>query len=302
MKRSTGCLPDRVEQDLRAFDVRRHELGGALVDRLLHVRLGRRVDDHVDVGHDLADEIHVANVAMHEGVPLVRRDQREVVHAPRVSERVEGDDLERGRLQDVADEVRRDESRPAGDQNSLGSRHGSEAYPSPGSRSRDLPAARLASQDPPLLARTEELHVATTFPLGPCSRTSHPSSPFDLGASNPPKSAGCRAKRSITAASRVGLMNLTTTRSRPTSSAIPSNPLRSSRATSSGEASATSCSKDPVLRAPVSCVRPDGYSTTRETPSRVATARAWAASRNAPARSSAFHLAATAPSPMPERT
>ena len=73
MKRSTGCLADRVEQDLRALDVRRHELRRAGLDRLLDVRLGRRVDDHVHLRHDLADEVGVADVAVHERVPLVRR-------------------------------------------------------------------------------------------------------------------------------------------------------------------------------------------------------------------------------------
>ena len=110
---------DRVEQDLRAFDVRGHELGRAGLDRLLHVRLGGCVHDHVHFRDDLADEIGVADVAVHERVPLVRRDRGEVVHAARVGERVEGDDLVRGRLQDVADEVRRDESRAAGDEYAL---------------------------------------------------------------------------------------------------------------------------------------------------------------------------------------
>ena len=127
MKRSTGCLADRVEQDLRAFDVRRHELRRAGLDRLLHVRLGGGVDDHVHFRDDLADEIRVADVAVHERVALVRRDRREVVHAARVGERVEGDDLVRRRLQDVADEVRRDESRAAGDENAF-RLHGPEAY------------------------------------------------------------------------------------------------------------------------------------------------------------------------------
>ena len=48
-----GRPPDRVEQDLRPLDVRGHELGRALLDRLLDVRLGRGVHDHVDLGDDL---------------------------------------------------------------------------------------------------------------------------------------------------------------------------------------------------------------------------------------------------------
>ena len=49
-----GDLPDRVEQDLRALDVRHHELRRALANRLLDVRLGRRVDDHIDARNEPA--------------------------------------------------------------------------------------------------------------------------------------------------------------------------------------------------------------------------------------------------------
>jgi hypothetical protein len=122
-----GLRADRVEQDLRAFDVRRHELGRAGLDRLLDVRLGRGVDDHVHLGHDLAHEVGIANVAVDERMALVTAHRREVVHAPCVGESVEGDDLVRSRLQDVAHEVRRDEPRAAGDENALGL-HGPEAY------------------------------------------------------------------------------------------------------------------------------------------------------------------------------
>ena len=121
-------LADRVEEDLRALDVRRHELGRAGLDRLLDVRLGCGVHDHVHLGDDLADEVGVADVAVDERVPLVPGRIGEVVHAPRVGERVEGDDLVRGRLEDVAHEVRRDEPRAAGDENAL-RLHGPEAYP-----------------------------------------------------------------------------------------------------------------------------------------------------------------------------
>src|SRR5439155_4752603 len=116
-------LADRVEQDLRSLDVRRHELGGALGDRLLDVRLGGGVDDHVHLGHDLADELRVADVALHEREPLVREDVGEVLEVPRVGERVERHDVVRRVREQVPDEVGRDEPGPARDENAL--RHSS---------------------------------------------------------------------------------------------------------------------------------------------------------------------------------
>ena len=68
---------------------------------------------------DLLDEPRVANVAVHEREPLVADDVREVVQVARVRERVERHDLVRRRLEQVADEVGRDESRAAGDEDAL---------------------------------------------------------------------------------------------------------------------------------------------------------------------------------------
>ena len=67
---------------------------------------------------------------MDERVPLVPAHGCEVVHAARVGESVEGDDLVRRRLEDVAHEVRGDEPRAAGDENAF-RLHGPEAYPTP---------------------------------------------------------------------------------------------------------------------------------------------------------------------------
>jgi hypothetical protein len=61
MKRSTG-----FEHDLRPLHVRRHELRAALLDRLLDVRLGGRVHDHVHLRDDVGDERNVADVAVDE--------------------------------------------------------------------------------------------------------------------------------------------------------------------------------------------------------------------------------------------
>ena len=93
MNRSTGRAADRVEQDLGALDVRRHELGRAFLDRLLDVRLGRRVDDHVDAGDELGHERDVADVAVHEREALVAHHVREVLEVAGVGERVERDHL-----------------------------------------------------------------------------------------------------------------------------------------------------------------------------------------------------------------
>ena len=112
-------LPDRVEQDLRPLDVRGHELGRALLDRLLDVRLGGGIDDHVDARDDLPDELAVADVAVDERQPLVRHHIGEVLQVAGVGERVERDDLVRRCRQQVADEGRGDEPRPAGDEHAL---------------------------------------------------------------------------------------------------------------------------------------------------------------------------------------
>ena len=101
------------------FDVRRHELGRALEDRLLDVRLGRGVDDHVHPGDDLAHEPCIADVAVDEREPRVAHHVREVLEVPRVRERVERHDLVVVCVEEMADEVGRDEPRAAGDQTRL---------------------------------------------------------------------------------------------------------------------------------------------------------------------------------------
>src|SRR5262245_20486342 len=112
-------LPNGVEEDLRALDVRRHELGGAFTYRLLDVRLGCGVHDHVHAGHDVTHEIGVADVALNERQPLVRHDVGEVLEIARVRQRVERHDLVRRRSEQMADDVRRDEPRTARDENAL---------------------------------------------------------------------------------------------------------------------------------------------------------------------------------------
>ena len=104
MKRSTGVRADRVEQDLRPLDVRRHELRRALLDRLLDVRLGRGVDDvddrlldvrlgRVTITSTARASRRVADVAVDEREPLVAHHVGEVLEVARVGERVERDDV-----------------------------------------------------------------------------------------------------------------------------------------------------------------------------------------------------------------
>ena len=112
-------LADRIQQHASPLHVRRHELGCALGDRLLHVRLRRGVHDHVHPADDLPHERFVADVAVHEREPLVRADVAQVLEVPGVGQRVERDHLVRRRLQQVADERGRDEARPAGDEDSF---------------------------------------------------------------------------------------------------------------------------------------------------------------------------------------
>src|SRR5262249_46058909 len=114
-----GRLPDRVEQDLRALHVRRDELARALLDRFLDMRLGRSVDDDVDLGDEAANEFGVPDVTVHEREPLVREDVGEVLEVAGVRESVERDDLVARRAEHVPYDVRRDEAGAARDEDSL---------------------------------------------------------------------------------------------------------------------------------------------------------------------------------------
>jgi hypothetical protein len=111
-----GRRADRVEQDLRPFHVRRDEFGGPLGDRLLDVRLGSGVDDHVHLCDDPADQVGVADVSVHEREPIVRDELGEIVDVAGVRERVQRDDLVGRRAQQVVDDVRRDEAGAARDE------------------------------------------------------------------------------------------------------------------------------------------------------------------------------------------
>ena len=116
------------------------------LDRLLDVRLGRGVDDHVDALDELAHERRVADVAVHEREARVAHHVGEVLEVAGVGERVERHDLVRGRLEQVADEVRRDEPRTARDQHALAHSSSSIVYSGLPSTSRWIAPERLADQ------------------------------------------------------------------------------------------------------------------------------------------------------------
>ena len=111
-----GTRPDRVEEDLRPLDVRRHELGRAVADRLLDVGLRRGIHDHVDPADDLVHQAGVADVAVDELESRMAHHVGEVLDARCIRERVERDHLVRRVLEQVPDEVRRDEPGAAGDE------------------------------------------------------------------------------------------------------------------------------------------------------------------------------------------
>ena len=149
-------LADRVEQDLRPLDVGRDELGGAVGDRLLDVRLGGRIDDHVDAADELADERRVADVAVHEREARVAEHVGEVLEVARIRERVERHDLVRGRVEQVADEVRRDEPRTTRDEYPLAHSSSSIVYSGLPSTSR-----WIRPSDSPISARTKPCTPST---------------------------------------------------------------------------------------------------------------------------------------------
>ena len=111
-----GVPPAGVEQHLGALDVGRHELAGAVQDRLLDVRLGRGVDDHVDARDDLLDVRGIADVALDERQALVAEQVGDVRRVAGVGERVHDHDLVIGRAQQMPAEVRADEAGAAGDE------------------------------------------------------------------------------------------------------------------------------------------------------------------------------------------
>ncbi len=90
------------------------------------MRLGRRVDDHVDALHQLGNEAGIADVPVNERETFVTQHICEVLEIPGVGERVERDHLVPGMRQEVADHVRGDEPGAAGDENAL---HGGGCYP-----------------------------------------------------------------------------------------------------------------------------------------------------------------------------
>jgi hypothetical protein len=82
----------RLQQGLRADDVRHHEVGRAH-DRAVDVRLGCEVHDQVHPGHDLRDRVRIADVTLYEPQSRVVLHRREVGIVAGVGQLVEHHDL-----------------------------------------------------------------------------------------------------------------------------------------------------------------------------------------------------------------
>ena len=83
------------------------------------MRLGGRVDDHLDAADDLAHEPGVTDVAVDELESGMAHHVGEVLEVPGVCQRIERDDLVVGVLEQMADQVRWDEAGAAGHENAL---------------------------------------------------------------------------------------------------------------------------------------------------------------------------------------
>ena len=85
------------------------------------MRLGGEVDHRVVAGHEVVDEVHIADVTLDETVPRGVRNRRQVRQCPGVCQLVQNGDLCAGRLRVgigelLAHVVRADEPGSAGDQ------------------------------------------------------------------------------------------------------------------------------------------------------------------------------------------
>ena len=111
--------PRRLEELEGADDVGLHE-GAGPVDRAIDVGFGREIHDRAGsvLGEQLGDEGAIADVAVDEHVPGIRRDAGEVVEVARVRELVEVHNARPGG--DFGEhEVRPDEAGAAGDEEGI---------------------------------------------------------------------------------------------------------------------------------------------------------------------------------------
>ena len=111
--------PERLEEHVRAVDVRQHELA-RVDDAPVDVRLGREVDDGLRPGRQGPRELPVADVPPHELVARIAVDVLQVVEVSRVGELVQVDDADAGNpAEEEADEMAADESRASGHEDRL---------------------------------------------------------------------------------------------------------------------------------------------------------------------------------------
>src|SRR5262249_28369326 len=133
---------------------------GRVREGVLEGGLGGGVHDQVDAVDELVDEVAVTDVPVDERKPRMREHVGEVLEAARVRERVERDDLVVGRLEQVADHVRRDEPRPAGDENALHSSSATEYKGLPSTSRWILPRySPISARMNPCIPRTKTIPV-----------------------------------------------------------------------------------------------------------------------------------------------
>ena len=94
--------------------------GERLQQRAVDVRLGREVDDGVDLGREPVDECPVADVALHEPVAAAALELGQVGGVPGVRQLVQHHQVQlRAGLPQQTDEVGADEAGPARHQQAL---------------------------------------------------------------------------------------------------------------------------------------------------------------------------------------
>ena len=111
-----AMLARRLAEHGRAPDVRLDECQG-IHERAVDMCLGGEIDDRVSLRRERVDELHIADVAMHESVPRLPHELREVGQVAGVGQFVEDGDLDlRTGGPNQAHEVGADEPRGSCDQ------------------------------------------------------------------------------------------------------------------------------------------------------------------------------------------